>query len=73
MSDYIDKLSYVSKESAILIMKEEYGEDFIPEDCEQIGVQEFAQTLNDDCLPYTKENYSCGELKGSGDWLVGVL
>ena len=50
-----------------------YGEDFIPEDCEQIGVQEFAQTLNDDCLPYTKENYSCGELKGSGDWLVGVL
>ena len=29
MSDYIDKLSYVSKESAILIMKEEYGEDFI--------------------------------------------
>ena len=29
MSDYIDKLSYVSKESAVLIMKEEYGEDFI--------------------------------------------
>lgn len=31
MSDYIDKLSYVSKESAVLIMKEEYGEDFIQE------------------------------------------
>ena len=29
MSDYSDKLSYVSKESAVLIMKEEYGEDFI--------------------------------------------
>ena len=29
MSDYIDKLSYISKESAVLIMKEEYGEDFI--------------------------------------------
>lgn len=29
MSDYIDKLSYVSKENAVLIMKEEYGEDFI--------------------------------------------
>ena len=29
MSDYIDKPSYVSKESAVLIMKEEYGEDFI--------------------------------------------
>ena len=29
MSDYIDKLSYFSKESAVLIMKEEYGEDFI--------------------------------------------
>ena len=29
MSDYIDKISYVSKESAVLIMKEEYGEDFI--------------------------------------------
>jgi cell division transport system permease protein len=31
MSDYINKLSYVSKESAVLIMKEEYGEDFIQE------------------------------------------
>lgn len=31
MSDYIDKLSFVSKESAVLIMKEEYGEDFIQE------------------------------------------
>ena len=29
ISDYINKLSYVSKESAVLIMKEEYGEDFI--------------------------------------------
>ena len=29
MSDYIDNLSYISKESAVLIMKEEYGEDFI--------------------------------------------
>ena len=29
MSSYIDKLSYVSKESAVLLMKDEYGEDFI--------------------------------------------
>tara|TARA_B110000008_G_scaffold259430_1_gene279266 strand:- start:809 stop:1672 length:864 start_codon:yes stop_codon:yes gene_type:complete len=29
MSDYLEKLTYVSKENAVLIMKEEYGEDFI--------------------------------------------
>lgn len=29
MSSYTDKLSYVSKESAVLLMKDEYGEDFI--------------------------------------------
>ena len=29
MSSYTDKLLYVSKESAVLLMKDEYGEDFI--------------------------------------------
>ncbi len=31
MTDYIEKLKYVSKDDAILIMKEEYGQDFIKE------------------------------------------
>ena len=31
MSNYIEKLKYVSKDDAILIMKEEYGQDFIKE------------------------------------------
>lgn len=31
MTDYIKKLKYVSKDDAILIMKEEYGQDFIKE------------------------------------------
>jgi len=31
MTDYIEKLKYVSKDDAILIMKEEYGQDFINE------------------------------------------
>ena len=31
MTDYIQKLKYVSKDDAILIMKEEYGQDFIKE------------------------------------------
>ena len=31
MSSYIQKLKYISKEDALLIMKEEYGQDFIQE------------------------------------------
>tara|TARA_X000001036_G_C20662386_1_gene799426 strand:+ start:96 stop:959 length:864 start_codon:yes stop_codon:yes gene_type:complete len=31
MSNYIEKLKYVSKDDAVLIMKQEYGEDFIKE------------------------------------------
>ena len=31
MTDYIEKLKYVSKDDAVLIMKEEYGQDFIKE------------------------------------------
>jgi len=31
MSDYVEKLKYVSKDEAVLIMKEEYGQDFIKE------------------------------------------
>ena len=29
MSDFIDKVNYISKEEAVAIMKEEYGEEFI--------------------------------------------
>ena len=31
MSDYVEKLKYVSKDEAVLLMKEEYGQDFIKE------------------------------------------
>ena len=31
MSDYVEKLKYVSKDEAVLVMKEEYGQDFIKE------------------------------------------
>ena len=31
MSNYIEKLKYISKEDAIVMMKEEYGQDFIKE------------------------------------------
>ena len=31
MSDYVEKLKYVSKDEAVLIMKDEYGQDFIKE------------------------------------------
>jgi len=31
MSSYVEKLKYVSKDEALLIMKQEYGEDFIKE------------------------------------------
>ena len=31
MSSYIQKLKYISKDDALLIMKEEYGQDFIQE------------------------------------------
>ena len=31
MSDYVEKLKYVSKDEALLLMKEEYGQDFIKE------------------------------------------
>ena len=31
MSDYVKKLKYVSKDEAVLLMKEEYGQDFIKE------------------------------------------
>ena len=31
MSDYVEKLKYVSKDEAVLFMKEEYGQDFIKE------------------------------------------
>jgi len=31
MSDYVEKLKYVSKEKAVLLMKDEYGQDFIKE------------------------------------------
>ena len=31
MSNYVEKLKYVSKDEAVLIMKEEYGQDFIKE------------------------------------------
>ena len=31
MSDYVEKLKYVSKDDAVLLMKEEYGQDFIKE------------------------------------------
>ena len=29
MSNFIDKVNYISKEEAVAIMKEEYGEEFI--------------------------------------------
>ena len=31
MSDYVEKLKYVSKDEAVLLMKDEYGQDFIKE------------------------------------------
>lgn len=31
MSDYVEKLKYVSKNEAVLLMKDEYGQDFIKE------------------------------------------
>lgn len=31
MSDYVEKLKYVSKDDAVLLMKDEYGQDFIKE------------------------------------------
>ena len=31
MSDYVEKLKYVSKDEALLLMKDEYGQDFIKE------------------------------------------
>ena len=31
MSDYVEKLKYVSKDEAVLLMKDEYGQDFIEE------------------------------------------
>lgn len=31
MSDYVEKLKYVSKDEAVLLMKDEYGQDFIRE------------------------------------------
>ena len=31
MSDYVEKLKYISKDEAVLLMKEEYGQDFIKE------------------------------------------
>ena len=31
ISDYVEKLKYVSKDEAVLLMKEEYGQDFIKE------------------------------------------
>lgn len=31
MSDYVEKLKYISKDEAVLLMKDEYGQDFIKE------------------------------------------
>ena len=31
MSNYVEKLKYISKDEALLVMKEEYGQDFIKE------------------------------------------
>ena len=31
MSNYLEKLKYISKDEALLLMKEEYGQDFIKE------------------------------------------
>lgn len=52
----------------------EYGKQFNPEICNQIRVQQFAKSLDNDCLPYTKENYSCtNNIKVNGNWSTGVL
>ena len=41
MSNFIDKVNYISKEEAVAIMKEEYGEEFI----KSLGFNPFSAQL----------------------------
>ena len=50
-----------------------YGKPFNPTLCEQLGVQNFAKSLDKNCNPI-KENYSFrNNLSRTGNWSAGVL